>query len=115
MSTNGTSPDNHETLIRLAVARLKQIAEGEISSKLREKTTLAILDYLGAIASGLQAPWASQAIAYARSQKGVPEAHAWGLQEDASAKTAAYINALLAHRYASASCSNLGPWLTIVT
>lgn len=98
MSTNGTSKDSHETLIRLAVSRLRTISEGEISSKVREKTTLAILDYLGAIAAGLQAPWASQAIKYARSQKGLPEAHAWGLQEDASVKTAAYINALLAHR-----------------
>ncbi|KAK5168295.1 uncharacterized protein LTR77_006864 [Saxophila tyrrhenica] len=93
---NGTSSRN-DTLIRLTAARLKKISTTEVSPQLKEKTTLAILDYLGAVASGLKAPWASQAIKYGRSQQGVREAHAWGLQEDASAKTAAYVNALLAH------------------
>lgn len=82
------------SLIRLAAKRLQKIT---INPELREKTILTILDYLGAISSGLKAPWAENVIKYGRTQQGRPEAHAWGLQEKASAKTAAFVNAFLAH------------------
>lgn len=91
---NGTDGSQDESLIRLAARRLRKI---NITRELKEKTVLALLDYLGAIASGLKAPWAENVIKYARSQQGIPEAHAWGLQEDASVKTAAFVNAFLAH------------------
>ena len=92
---NGTTSSN-ETLIRLAARRLQNI---DVTAELKEKTVHAVLDYIGAIASGLKALWASNAIRYAQSQGGPKEAHAWGLEQNVSAKTAAYVNALLAHRY----------------
>lgn len=98
MSTNGTSENVKESLISLAAQRVRHISESDVSPQLKEKVSLAILDYLGAVASGLQAPWAGQLIKYARSRQGAPEAHVWGLQENISAETAAFVNAALAHR-----------------
>ena len=99
MSTNETSTSADKvSLLRLAARRLRQITQGEIPQRLNEKARLAVLDYLGAIASGLQAPWAPQVVRYARRRGGVREAHTWGLQEDVSAETAAFVNATLAHR-----------------
>jgi 2-methylcitrate dehydratase PrpD len=96
MAINGD--ESNTTLIHLTASRLRTISETKLSSQLAEKAILAILDYLGAISSGLKAPWASQAVNYARAQQGLQEAYAWGLREDANVKTAAYLNALLAHR-----------------
>lgn len=88
------------SLIRLTVPRLQAIATQDVPSELSQKATLAILDYLGATASGLQAPWAPQIQKYARSRKGAPEAHSWASEENVSAESAAFVNAFLAHRYA---------------
>ena len=93
---NGTKASpNDDSLIRLAARRLNSI---DVTAQLKDKTVQALLDYIGAVACGLKAPWATQAVRYAQCQRGIGEAHAWGLQQDVSAKTAAYVNALLAHR-----------------
>ena len=94
MAANGT---HQESLIRKTVKRLQQISKNELSSQLREKATLAILDYFGAVASGLQAPWAPYLVKYASVRSGMNEAHVWGLQKDVSVETAAFVNAALAH------------------
>ena len=99
MSVNGIKKETSgESLIRQAVRRLHQIAENDVPPQLQEKVTLALLDYLGAVSCGLQAPWAGQLKKYASSRKKCQEAHVWGLQEDRSAETAAFVNAALAHR-----------------
>ena len=99
MSVNGASNGSSgESLIRKAARRLRHISENDVTPELREKAGFALLDYFGAIATGLQAPWASHLVKYARSRRGVCEAHAWGLQEDIAAETAAFTNAALAHR-----------------
>lgn len=95
MATNGAS--HGDSLIRQTVKRLKAISITELSPQLREKATLAILDYFGAVASGLQAPWAPHLVKYANSRKGISEAHVWGLQKDVSVETAAFVNSALAH------------------
>ena len=86
-----------ETLSRLAAQRLRKIATTDITPQLREKVSLAILDYLGAVASGLQSPWAPQMFKYAQARPGTSEAHAWGSKVNTSADTAAFVNATLAH------------------
>ena len=99
MSSNGTTNSaGQDSLTRLAVKRLHWISTCEIPRELGEKVSLAVLDYLGAVASGLESPWAPQICQYARSRKGRPESHAWGLQKNISAETAAFVNATLAHR-----------------
>lgn len=94
MAPNGT---HEESLIRQTVKRLHRISKDELPSKLRDKATVAILDYFGAVASGLQAPWAPHLVKYASSRSGTPEAHVWGLQKDVSVETAAFVNSALAH------------------
>lgn len=93
--SGATASSGNDSLIRLAARRLQTI---QVTAELKEKTLLAILDYLGAVASGLKAPWAPNAVRYVGSKRSMAEAHVWGLQQDVSAKTAAYVNALLAHR-----------------
>ncbi|KAF2104487.1 2-methylcitrate dehydratase PrpD [Rhizodiscina lignyota] len=98
MSTNGaTNATGQDSLTRLTARRLRQIASNNVPTHLKEKAALAVLDYLGAVASGFQAPWAPQVVQYARKRKGVPESYAWGLGEDTSAETAAFVNSVLAH------------------
>ena len=100
MATNGASNGSADSsLIRLTVNRLQTISQSEISIELEDKATLAILDYFGAIASGLQAPWAPHLVKYADSRAGMNEAHVWGLQKDVPVETAAFVNSALAHRY----------------
>lgn len=98
MSTNGVDGTAQPTLIRLAAKRLHQISTSDIPQTLNDKASFAVIDYLGAVATGLQSPWATQVREYARSRPGSPESLAWGLQKDISAETAAFVNATLAHR-----------------
>ena len=93
--TNGSLAE--ASLTRLTAQRLHVIATTELSAEVRDKVSLAIVDYLGAVGSGLEAPWASSVIQYAKSRKGASEAHAWGLNEDVPAETAAFVNATFAH------------------
>lgn len=95
MDSNGA---REESLIRLTVKRLQKISTTELSSELRQKATLALLDYFGAIASGLQAPWAPHLVKYSESRSGMSESHAWGLQKNVSVETAAFVNSAMAHR-----------------
>ena len=99
MSSNGHGRDvKSPSLIKQAVHRLQQIASTALSDEIRQKTSLALLDYLGAIACGLEAPWASQVCAYGRMRTSAPESHAWGINENISSGGAAFVNATLAHR-----------------
>ena len=99
MATNRASDGVGDgSLIRLTAKRLQRFSKDEISTELRDKATLAILDYFGAIASGLQAPWAQHLVKYAKSRAGTSEAHVWGLQKDVPVETAAFVNSALAHR-----------------
>lgn len=92
--SSGGSP----TLIHRLADRLEAISRSTPSVDLQEKVVIALLDYLASISAGLKAPWASNAVRYAQHQHGPAEAHAWGQQEDTSVKSAAFVNALLAHR-----------------
>ena len=98
MSSNGALPSTGDSLIRLATHRLREIAQHEISQQLKEKVSLALLDYLASIAAGLQAPWASNICRYGGIRKSLPESYAWGMGKDISAEKAAFVNAALAHR-----------------
>ena len=99
MVTNGAFNDTGgESLIRLTARRLKKISTSELSSELSEKAALALIDYFGAIASGLQAPWAPHLVKYVKTRSGMSEAHVWGLQKDVTVETAAFVNSALAHR-----------------
>lgn len=84
-------------LTRLCARHLHTIATTPISSRLSTKVSLAVTDYIGAVASGLQAPWAPSVIGYAKARRGNPEAHAWGLNADTTAEVAAFVNATLGH------------------
>lgn len=95
MSANGVPYS--ASLTHQTAQRLQKIASSDVSQQLKEKASLAILDYLGAIASGLQAPWAPSVCSYGRARKGISESHAWGIQVDTNAETAAWVNATLAH------------------
>ena len=97
MDISNINGSHNDSLARLAARRLHKIASSDLTRSLREKVSLAILDYLGAIGSGLQAPWAPQVCRYAQSRPGAPEAHAWGIRDNISAETAAFLNATLAH------------------
>lgn len=94
-ASNGTGG---ESLIRLTVRRLQKISTSELSLELGDKAALALIDYFGAIASGLQAPWAPHLVKYAKSRSRMSEAHVWGLQKDVAVETAAFVNSALAHR-----------------
>lgn len=83
-------------LTRLCARRLEQIAKEPISQELKEKATVAILDYLSSIAAGLQAPWAPDVATYAKAKAG-DSSYTWATGENVSAETAAFCNALLAH------------------
>ena len=85
------------SLTRLTARRLHAIATIDIPQQVRDKVSLALLDYFGAIGSGLEAPWASSVISFGQSRKGAAQAHSWGLNEDITAETAAFVNATLAH------------------
>lgn len=95
MSANGVP--SGISLTYQAAQRLQKIASGDVPQSLKDKASLALLDYLGAIASGLQAPWAKSVCQFARTRKSASEAHAWGIQQDISAEAAAWVNATLAH------------------
>jgi 2-methylcitrate dehydratase PrpD len=83
-------------LTRRCAQRLKKIAEQPIPAHLKDKATLAILDYLSSIAAGLQAPWAPDVARYAKS-KGTGSSYTWATGSSVGAETAAFCNALLAH------------------
>jgi 2-methylcitrate dehydratase PrpD len=97
MATNGDSK-RPPTLTRLAARRLHQIATEDLSQEVYDKATYCLIDYLGAVNSGLLLPWAPALKKYAELNAGRPEAFAWGSRQQVSAESAAFINATLAHR-----------------
>ena len=87
------------TLTQLAAGRLKEIRQGSLTREVNEKAVLCLIDFLGALISGLQAPWSPGLLQYARiSSSGVAHAHVVGLEAPVSAEVAAFTNATIAHR-----------------
>ncbi|KIW86778.1 uncharacterized protein Z519_12564 [Cladophialophora bantiana CBS 173.52] len=96
MATNGDSK-HPASLTRLAARRIRQIATEELSQQLYDKATFCIIDWLGAVHTGLLLPWKDALVKYAKLNRGIAEAYAWGIDGDVSTETAAFVNATLAH------------------
>lgn len=96
-ASDGISPE--VSLTRLAARRLRSIASGQFSPEVREKVVVCLVDYHGAVQTGLSTPWSATLIKYATTRPGPAEAHAWGTKSKVSAEIAAFFNAALAHRY----------------
>ncbi|KAJ9498551.1 hypothetical protein H2202_005736 [Exophiala xenobiotica] len=94
-SSNGSSPEM--SLTRLAARRLQSIVSGQLSPEVREKVVVCLVDYHGAVQTGLSSPWSAILIKYASTRPGPAEAHAWGTKSKVSAEAAAFVNAALAH------------------
>jgi 2-methylcitrate dehydratase PrpD len=97
MASNGDLK-HPPSLTRLATRRLRQIATEELRPELYDKAVYCIIDWLGAVQSGLTLPWKDALIKYAKLNHGTPEAFAWGVNQGVSTETAAFVNATLAHR-----------------
>jgi 2-methylcitrate dehydratase PrpD len=85
------------SLTQLAAQRLKNVAESDISPKVRRKAWCCLLDHIGACIQGLQAPWAIALLNYAERNRGVPQAYQWGLPFKVNAETAAFTNGAIGH------------------
>ncbi|KAK5465488.1 hypothetical protein LTS15_002051 [Exophiala xenobiotica] len=110
-SSSGTSPEI--SLTRLAARRLQSIVSGQLSPEVREKVVVCLVDYHGAVQTGLSSPWSATLIKYASTRHGPAEAYAWGTRSKVSAETAAFVNAALAHSAIRddmhlESCSHIG-------
>jgi delta1-piperideine-2-carboxylate reductase len=74
--SNGFNPHQQHAsvgLVRLAARRLHTIATTPLTRALKAKASLTILDYLGAVASGLSQPWASSILRYAQGTRSAPQ------------------------------------------
>ncbi|OAL39978.1 hypothetical protein AYO20_00891 [Fonsecaea nubica] len=96
MATNGEAK-HPASLTRLAVRRIRRIATEELSQELYDKATFCIIDWFGAVHTGLLLPWKDALLKYAKLNRGSAEAYAWGIGGDVSTETAAFVNATLAH------------------
>ncbi|KEF55093.1 uncharacterized protein A1O9_08746 [Exophiala aquamarina CBS 119918] len=86
------------TLTRLAVGRLEKLRSCELKAEVREKAVQCLIDYLGALVTGLSATWSASLLQYAEvvsPSKG--SSHVMGLNSTLSAEVAAFTNAALAH------------------
>ena len=93
------SDPSAQPLTYLAAIRLQQIRDHDLEPMVREKATLCLIDYLGALISGLSSPWSSSLLQWAKiSCPGGGSAQVIGLPELVSAETAAFANASIAHR-----------------
>ena len=97
MATNGSKTPPSLTL--LAARRLHQIANDDLSPEVYDKAVHCIIDYLGAVHTGLLLPWKDALLKYASLNLGSPQAYAWGIDKEVSTETAAFVNAVLAHRW----------------
>ena len=94
---------SNSTLTDLAAERLISIRDHDLSEEVQKKAVLCILDYLGALCSGLSAPWASALLCYAKNQPSPAvrdeggAAHVIGMKKPVSAEVAAFTNAAIAH------------------
>jgi 2-methylcitrate dehydratase PrpD len=95
------------SLTQLAAQHLERIRNSKLTSEVRDKTVLCLLDYLGALISGLSTPWASALLKYAGASSGgacgLPTSsqgavNVMGLGSHCSAEQAAFTNASIAHR-----------------
>ena len=92
--------DGGVTLARLGARRLRKLVTTPVTPELKEKASLAILDYLSSISAGLQAPWTSDVEKYAKAKDNGHnrgEAFTGALDHQVDAHTAAFCNTLLAH------------------
>ncbi|KIW33121.1 uncharacterized protein PV07_04612 [Cladophialophora immunda] len=89
--------EKKQTLTRLAARRLKQISSGELSTEVREKVSLCLLDFLGACQAGLGGELGVPLLKYAELHAGKPEAFVFGSDKAMSAETAAFIHAALSN------------------
>ena len=98
--TNSKANGSTQPLINLAVERLATLRNSELSDAVYEKATLCLIDYLGAVVSGLSAPWSPSLLRYAQkaASSGRGEAWAVGLDQLVSAELAAFTNAAVGHR-----------------
>jgi 2-methylcitrate dehydratase PrpD len=83
-------------LTRLCARRITQIANNPLEPRLKEKATLAILDYLSSVSAGLHAPWAGDVAKYASARDSGP-CFTFAGKNNVTAESAAFCNALLAH------------------
>lgn len=87
-------------LLHLAVDRLEVIRREKLPQDVYDKAVLCLLDYLGALVSGLSAPWGASLLRYTQSSgSGRAEAWAIGVDSPISAESAAFHNAAIGHRY----------------
>jgi hypothetical protein len=87
-------------LLHLAVDRLEVIRKDKLPQEVYDKAVLCLFDYLGALVSGLSAPWSSSLLRYAQGAgSGPSEAWAIGVDSPISAESAAFHNAAIGHRY----------------
>ena len=98
LAPNGPSTTSTPTLTTLTARRLHQIATSDLPTALYEKASLCIIDFLGAVHTGLQLPWKDALVKYVQLQGRKPEAYAWGVGRDVAVQGAAFGNAVLAHR-----------------
>ena len=87
------------TLVHLAACRLAQLRSSTLSPEVEGKAVLCLLDYFGALVSGLSTPWSKALLHYARGMSSKDgDCMIVGLEVDSNAETAAFVNASIAHR-----------------
>ena len=90
------------TLTDLAATRLQQLHDKPLPEHVEKQAILCLLDYLGALVSGLSAPWAPALLSYAQAHA-IPlgsvqgTAHVISMERLVSAEIAAFTNAAIAH------------------
>ncbi|EXJ68956.1 uncharacterized protein A1O5_07888 [Cladophialophora psammophila CBS 110553] len=95
---NGEHNNPEPTLTSLAAHRLEKIRNRKLTPVVEGKATLCLLDYLGALVSGLSTPWSAALLRYAQgASPGRGNAHVMGLRSLVSADVAAFTNSALAH------------------
>lgn len=96
---NGTASTPTPTLTELAAGRLERLRKCELRAEVQERAVHCLIDYLGALISGLAAPWSAALLQYAQvASPGKGPAHVMGLDTPLAAEVAAFTNAALAHR-----------------
>ena len=91
--------ESAQTLAHLAAYRIQKIRTSPLPSGVEEKATKCLLDYLGALISGLTAPWSRGLLSYANiAAPGNGAAHIMGLGSRMAPEVIAFTNAAIAHR-----------------
>ena len=87
-----------QCLTRLVARRLRDISLKELSTEVREKASLCLLDHLGACQVGLNGDLGAPLLKYAERHAGRSEAIVFGSNQKGSAETAAFVHATLSNR-----------------